>query len=57
MLIADRIVVMSYGRVQEIMSVPLKRPRADLSVVRGLPEFAETRYKIWRMLHQAPTVH
>ncbi|HEY6022849.1 MAG TPA: ABC transporter ATP-binding protein [Pseudolabrys sp.] len=56
-LIADRIVVMSNGRVQEIMSVPLKRPRADLSVVRGLPEFTETRYKIWRMLHQAPTVH
>ncbi len=56
-LIADRIVVMSHGRVQEIMSVPLKRPRADLSVVRGLPQFAETRYKIWRMLHQAPTVH
>jgi NitT/TauT family transport system ATP-binding protein len=56
-LIADRIVVMVNGRVQEIMSVPLTRPRADLSIVRGLPEFAETRYKIWRMLHDDATVH
>ena len=56
-LIADRIVVMNHGRVQEIVSVPLTRPRADLSIVRGLPEFSETRYKIWRMLHAAPTVH
>jgi NitT/TauT family transport system ATP-binding protein len=56
-LIADRIVVMSNGRVQEIVSVPLARPRADLSMVRGLPEFNETRYKVWRMLHATPTVH
>jgi len=25
--------------------------------VRGTPEFAETRYKIWRALHDPPTVH
>jgi NitT/TauT family transport system ATP-binding protein len=56
-LIADRIVVMNHGRVQEIIDVPLTRPRADLSIVRGLPEFTDTRYKIWRMLHDAPTVH
>jgi NitT/TauT family transport system ATP-binding protein len=56
-LIADRIVVMNHGRVQEIVDVPLTRPRADLSIVRGLPEFADTRYKIWRMLHDAPMVH
>jgi len=56
-LIADRIVVMSRGRVQEIVDVPLTRPRADLSIVRGLPEFADTRYKIWSMLHDAPSVH
>jgi NitT/TauT family transport system ATP-binding protein len=56
-LIADRIVVMNHGRVQEIVDVPLTRPRADLSIVRGLPEFADTRYKIWRMLHDAPSVH
>ena len=57
MLIADRIVVMREGRVQEIMSVPLPRPRGDLGVVRGTPEFTDTRYKVWRALHDAPTVH
>jgi NitT/TauT family transport system ATP-binding protein len=56
-LIADRIVVMNHGRVQEIVEVPLTRPRADLSIVRGLPEFADARYKIWRMLHDAPSIH
>ncbi len=56
-LIADRIVVMRDGRVQETVKVPLPRPRGDLGVVRGLPEFAETRYHIWRALHAAENVH
>jgi NitT/TauT family transport system ATP-binding protein len=56
-LIADRIVVMTHGRVQEIVEVPLQRPRADLSIVRGTHEFNETRYKLWRLLHNEPTVH
>jgi NitT/TauT family transport system ATP-binding protein len=57
-LIADRIVVMKGGRVHEIMTVPLKRPRPDLGLVRGSSEFAETRYKIWRELHDdAVAVH
>ena len=56
-LIADRIVVMNKGRVQKIMAVPLKRPRPDLGVVRGLPEFSATRYKVWRALHDGATVH
>ena len=56
-LIADRIVVMKRGRVSEIMSVPIPRPRPDLGVVRGQPEFAETRYKVWRALHEDETVH
>ena len=56
-LIADRIVVMKDGRVADIMTVPLARPRPDLSIVRGLPEFNDTRYKIWRMLHATQTVH
>jgi hypothetical protein len=25
--------------------------------VRGMPEFAETRYKVWRALHDGTTVH
>ena len=56
-LIADRIVVMKNGRVQEIMDVPLKRPRPDLGMVRGTAEFAETRYKVWRAIHDSATVH
>jgi NitT/TauT family transport system ATP-binding protein len=56
-IIADRIVVMKDGRVQEMMNVPLKRPRPDLGLVRGMPEFAETRYKVWRAIHDGLTVH
>jgi NitT/TauT family transport system ATP-binding protein len=56
-LIADRIVVMKHGRVQETMDVPLKRPRPDLGIVRGTPEFAETRYRVWRTIHDGAVVH
>jgi NitT/TauT family transport system ATP-binding protein len=56
-LIADRIVVMKHGRVQEIMDVPLKRPRPDLGIVRGTPEFAKTRYRVWRTIHDGAVVH
>jgi len=56
-LIADRIIVMKDGRVAEIMTVPLARPRPDLSIVRGMTEFADTRYKVWRALHDEATVH
>src|SRR6266508_1395955 len=50
-LIADRIVVIKNGMVQEIMTVPLTRPRPDLGIVRGTTEFAETRYRVWKALH------
>jgi NitT/TauT family transport system ATP-binding protein len=49
-LIADRIVVLKEGRLQEIMPVQLPRPRGDLSMVRSLPAFADTRYRMWRAL-------
>jgi NitT/TauT family transport system ATP-binding protein len=52
-LIADWIVVMKHGLVQEIMTVPLQRPRPDLGVVRGTAEFAETRYRVWKALHES----
>jgi NitT/TauT family transport system ATP-binding protein len=51
-LIADRIVVLKSGRLQEIMPVPLPRPRPDLGAVRGTPEFAATRYRVWRALRE-----
>src|SRR3981189_507859 len=50
-LIADRVVVMKNGMLQEIMAVPLKRPRPDLGIVRGTGEFADTRYRVWKALH------
>jgi NitT/TauT family transport system ATP-binding protein len=55
-LISDRIVIMRQGRVADIMTVPAKRPR-DLEKMRGTPEFAETRYKVWRALHDDAMVH
>ena len=57
-LIADRIVVMREGRIQDVMDVPLLRPRGDLGVVRGTAEFAETRYRVWQALHaDGATLH
>jgi NitT/TauT family transport system ATP-binding protein len=52
-LIADRIVIMREGRIQEILRVPLPRPRGDLGVARGTKEFADTRYHVWKALHDA----
>jgi NitT/TauT family transport system ATP-binding protein len=52
-LIADRIVIMREGRIQGILRVPLPRPRGDLGIVRGAREFAETRYHVWKALHDA----
>jgi hypothetical protein len=43
--------------VQEVMDVPLGRPRPDLGLVRGLPEFNDTRYRVWRALHDDATAH
>jgi NitT/TauT family transport system ATP-binding protein len=57
-LLADRIVVMRQGVVQEVVEVPLPRPRGDLGIVRGTPEFAEIRYRIWQAVHgTAGTMH
>jgi NitT/TauT family transport system ATP-binding protein len=57
-LLADRVVVMQHGRLQEIVTVPIARPRDDIAKIRGSEEFAQIRYHIWRALHAgAPTVH
>ena len=50
-LLADRVVVMQHGSVQEIMDVPLPRPREDVEALRGSAAFAETRYRLWRAIN------
>src|SRR5260221_11343931 len=49
-LLADRVVVMSDGQVQEILDVKLPRPRGDLAAIRAQAAFTETRYRIWPAL-------
>jgi NitT/TauT family transport system ATP-binding protein len=56
-LLADRIVVMRNGRLEETIAVPLGRPRGDLATLCGTSEFAETRYAVWRTLHAPPLRH
>jgi NitT/TauT family transport system ATP-binding protein len=50
-LLADRVVVMQHGSVQEIMQVPLPRPRGDVEALRGSAAFGETRYRLWRAIN------
>jgi NitT/TauT family transport system ATP-binding protein len=50
-LIADRIIVLRDGRIQEEMPVPLPRPRQGVGVARASKEFAETRFRVWKSLH------
>jgi NitT/TauT family transport system ATP-binding protein len=55
-LIADRIVVMKQGRVHDVMTVPIKRPR-NLEAVRATAEFAQTRYKVWKAIHDGAVIN
>jgi NitT/TauT family transport system ATP-binding protein len=53
-LLADRVIVMRAGRVQETIAIDLPRPRGDLGDLRGTAEFAHTRHRIWQALHHPP---
>lgn len=52
-LLADRVIVIKDGTVQESIDIPIPRPRADCSIIRGSSEFAATRYRVWQALHQS----
>ena len=56
-LLAHRIVVLSAGRVQEVIDVDLPGSRADVAHTRALPEFARIRLRLWDALHGAPARH
>jgi NitT/TauT family transport system ATP-binding protein len=50
-LLADRVVVFApNGRIQEIVEVPIARPRRDPVAIRGSAAFHDTRYHIWKTL-------
>ncbi|QDZ11681.1 ABC transporter ATP-binding protein [Devosia ginsengisoli] len=49
-LLADRVVVMSQGRVAETLEMRLPRPRPSLAALRGNPEFGEKRLRLWELL-------
>ena len=53
-MLADRVVVMNAGRVQEIIPVRLERPRKGPTALRAEPEFLAKRNMIWAALHGAP---
>ena len=50
-LLADRVVVMRHGQIAEILDIDLPRPRQDVGTLRGLPEYAALRYRLWQALH------
>ncbi len=52
-LLADRVVVLNAGRVQEIIPIDLGRPRRDIRAVQTNPEFMRKRTMIWEALHDA----
>lgn len=55
-LLADRVVVMSAGRVQDIISVNVPRPRLDVRAIVASTEFMTKRAVIWGALHDAAPV-
>ena len=56
-LLADRVVVLRQGMLQEIIDVPLAKDRGDLPEMRARPAFGETRLRVWHALHDTVMAH
>ena len=56
-LLANKIVVLRAGQVQEVVEVPLARDGFDLAEMRARPEFGQTRLHVWHALHGDSTSH
>ena len=50
-LIADRVVVLNAGCVDQIVDINLPRPRGNIDAIRAMPTFAGLRYHLWKSLH------
>ncbi len=55
-LLADRVVVMSQGSVQDVIDVKIPRPRRDVRQIIASTEFMTKRALIWGALHDAVPV-
>ncbi|MFZ3287193.1 MAG: ABC transporter ATP-binding protein [Telluria sp.] len=50
-LLADRVLVMYGGKVQQDFPIDIERPRRDMRAIRANPEFMKKRTLIWEALH------
>jgi NitT/TauT family transport system ATP-binding protein len=52
LFLSDRVVILAAnpGRVKQIIDIPFERPRAELTELRGLPEFQELRSQVWQLI-------
>jgi NitT/TauT family transport system ATP-binding protein len=56
-LLADRIIVMRAGQIQEMIDVPVRKLGLPLAEARATPEFGSTRLRVWEALHNKPHAH
>ena len=51
-LLADRVIVMKAGRVEQVLTIEIPRPRGKLAGLRGNTEFGRKRLALWELLHE-----
>jgi NitT/TauT family transport system ATP-binding protein len=54
--LSDRIIVMGAkpGRIKRVIDVPFPRPRAELPLLRGNPQFQTMRAEMWGLIRSTP---